>query len=107
MDHVTGYMICNDVSERSWQAERHGQWTKGKSYDTFAPIGPWMVTRDEIANPQDLGMRLTVNGVTRQDGSTRTMIFGVTYLVSYLSRFMTLHPETSSPRERRPASGSA
>ncbi|TKA97067.1 fumarylacetoacetate hydrolase family protein [Cereibacter changlensis] len=92
MDHVAGYLICNDVSERAWQAERQGQWTKGKSHDTFAPLGPWMVTRDEIADPQDLGMRLWVNGIARQNGSTRTMIFGVAHLVSYLSHFMTLHP---------------
>jgi len=92
MDHVAGYVICNDVSERAWQAERQGQWTKGKSHDTFAPLGPWMVTRDEITDPQDLAMRLWVNGVPRQNGSTRTMIFGVAHLVSYLSHFMTLHP---------------
>lgn len=92
MDHVAGYLICNDVSERAWQAERQGQWTKGKSHDTFAPLGPWMVTRDEITDPQDLAMRLWVNGVPRQNGSTRTMIFGVAHLVSYLSHFMTLHP---------------
>ncbi len=92
MAHVAGYMICNDVSERAWQAERQGQWTKGKSHDTFAPIGPWMVTRDEINDPQDLAMRLWVNGEQRQNGSTRTMIFGVAHLVSYLSHFMTLEP---------------
>lgn len=92
LDHVAGYLICNDVSERGWQTERQGQWTKGKSHDTFAPLGPWLVTRDEIADPQDLGLRLWVNGVARQNGSTRTMIFGVAHLVSYLSQFMTLHP---------------
>lgn len=92
LEHVAGYMICNDISERAWQQERQGQWTKGKSHDTFAPLGPWMVTRDEIADPQDLALRLWVNDTPRQNGSTRTMIFGVAYLVSYLSRFMTLHP---------------
>jgi 2,4-didehydro-3-deoxy-L-rhamnonate hydrolase len=89
-DHVAGYMILNDVSERAWQTERQGQWMKGKSHDTFAPIGPWLVTSDEVADPQDLGMRLSVNGTLRQNGSTRTMIFGIAHLVSYLSRFMTL-----------------
>ncbi|MBI5128616.1 MAG: fumarylacetoacetate hydrolase family protein [Rhodopseudomonas palustris] len=90
--HVAGYCIVNDVSERAWQTERQGQWTKGKSHDTFSPMGPWLVTADEIADSSALGMRLEVNGVTRQNGSTRTMIFNVPYLVSYLSRFMTLHP---------------
>jgi len=92
MDHVAGYCVVNDVSEREFQIERSGQWTKGKSCDTFGPIGPWLVTRDEVPDPQDLRMWLTVNGETRQDGSTRTMVYGVAYLVSYLSRFMTLHP---------------
>lgn len=90
--HVAGFFILNDVSERAWQIERQGQWTKGKSRDTFAPIGPWFVTADEIADPGALGMRLDVNGVRRQNGSTATMIFGVAHLVSYLSKFMTLHP---------------
>jgi len=90
--HVAGYAVTNDVSERAFQTERSGQWTKGKSCDTFGPIGPWLVTRDEVADPQDLGMWLTVNGVTRQNGSTRTMVYGVAHLVSYLSQFMTLHP---------------
>ncbi len=92
MDHVAGYAVANDVSERSFQTERGGNWTKGKSCDTFGPIGPWMVTRDEIDDPQNLKMWLTVNGETRQNGSTRTMIFGVAALVSYLSQFMTLEP---------------
>ncbi|GAB5469136.1 MAG: fumarylacetoacetate hydrolase family protein [Rhodospirillales bacterium] len=92
LDHVAGYFIVNDVSERGWQIERQGQWTKGKSHDTFAPLGPWFVTADEIADPGDLAMTLDVNGQRRQDGSTRTMIFGVAHLVSYLSRFMTLEP---------------
>lgn len=92
MAHVAGYALSNDVSEREFQLERSGQWTKGKSCDSFGPVGPWLVTRDEISDPQDLGMWLTVNGETRQHGSTRTMVYGVAYLVSYLSRFMTLHP---------------
>ncbi len=92
LEHVAGYCVINDYSERAFQAERGGQWTKGKSQDTFGPIGPWLVTRDEVADPQKLAMWLTVNGVTRQDGSTKTMVFGVAQLVSYLSQFMTLHP---------------
>ena len=92
MDHVAGYCIVNDVSERSFQAERSGQWTKGKSCDTFGPTGPWMVTRDEIPDPQNLKMTLDVNGKRYQDGSTNTMIFGVKFLVHYLSQFFTLHP---------------
>jgi len=90
MDHVFGYLIVNDVSERCWQARREGQWMKGKSHDTFAPLGPWLVTRDEISDPQNLGMTLDVSGVRRQNGSTRTMIFGVAHLVHYVSQFMTL-----------------
>lgn len=89
LDHVAGYCIVNDVSERAFQTERKGQWTKGKSCDTFGPIGPWLVTRDEI-DPQDLAMRLEVNGHRFQDGSTATMVYGVAYLVSYLSQFMSL-----------------
>ena len=92
MEHVAGYLICNDISERAWQSEREGQWNKGKSYDGFAPLGPWLVTADEIADPGDLRMTLDVSGQRRQDGSTRTMIFGVATLVSYLSQFMTLEP---------------
>jgi 2-keto-4-pentenoate hydratase/2-oxohepta-3-ene-1,7-dioic acid hydratase in catechol pathway len=90
--HVAGYCVANDVSERAFQAERHGQWTKGKSCDTFGPLGPWLVTRDEVADPQNLKMWLTVNGEKMQDGSTGTMVYGVAHLVSYLSEFMTLHP---------------
>jgi 2,4-didehydro-3-deoxy-L-rhamnonate hydrolase len=90
--HIAGYCIVNDVSERAWQIERQGQWTKGKSHDTFSPMGPWLVTSEEIADPDNLGMRLDVSGVRRQNGSTKTMIFGVDHLVSYLSHFMTLHP---------------
>ncbi|GGD26057.1 fumarylacetoacetate hydrolase family protein [Sinisalibacter lacisalsi] len=92
LDCVAGYAVTNDVSERAYQIERSGQWTKGKSCDNFGQIGPWLVTRDEVADPQDLPMWLTVNGETMQKGSTRTMVFGVAHLVSYLSQFMTLHP---------------
>ena len=92
MDHVAGYMICNDVSERSFQIERAGQWVKGKSHDTFAPLGPWLVTKDEIKDPQALDLWLNVNGVRRQTGTTATMVYGVAFLVHYLSQFMTLEP---------------
>src|SRR5580692_4386645 len=92
MDAVAGYCLANDVSEREFQIERAGQWTKGKSAETFGPLGPWLVTKDEIANPQKLDMWLTVNGETRQKGSTRTMIFGVAHLVWYCSQFMVLEP---------------
>ncbi|WP_203074708.1 fumarylacetoacetate hydrolase family protein [Falsiroseomonas ponticola] len=92
MDHVAGYAICNDVSEREWQIERGGSWDKGKGCDTFGPLGPWLVTKDEVADPQDLAMTLDVDGVRMQDGSTRTMIFGVRHLVHYVSHFITLHP---------------
>lgn len=92
MTHVAGYAVTNDVSERAFQIERSGQWTKGKSCDNFGQIGPWLVTRDEIADPQDLSMWLTVNGEKMQDGSSRTMVYGVAHLVHYLSQFMTLHP---------------
>jgi 2-keto-4-pentenoate hydratase/2-oxohepta-3-ene-1,7-dioic acid hydratase in catechol pathway len=90
--HVAGYCLANDVSERSFQAERAGQWTKGKSCDNFGQIGPWLVTRDEVADPQAMAMWLTVNGAMMQDGSTKTMVYGVAHVVSYLSQFMTLHP---------------
>ncbi|MCE6952672.1 fumarylacetoacetate hydrolase family protein [Cereibacter sphaeroides] len=92
LSHVAGYAVANDVSERAFQIERAGQWTKGKSCDNFGPLGPWLVTRDEVADPQTLPMWLKLNGETMQDGSTRTMVFGVAHLVSYLSQFMTLHP---------------
>ncbi|HQU67898.1 MAG TPA: fumarylacetoacetate hydrolase family protein [Albidovulum sp.] len=92
MNHVAGYAITNDVSERAFQTERSGQWTKGKSCDSFGQIGPWLVTRDEVKDPQNLKMWLKVNGQTMQDGSTKTMVYGVKYLVSYLSQFMSLHP---------------
>lgn len=92
LDHVAGYCVINDVSERAYQIERSGQWTKGKSCDTFGPIGPWLVTKDEVPDPQNLPMWLTVNGETMQNGSTKTMVYGVAYLVSYLSQFMSLQP---------------
>jgi 2-keto-4-pentenoate hydratase/2-oxohepta-3-ene-1,7-dioic acid hydratase in catechol pathway len=92
MDHVAGYCVINDVSERAFQTERQGQWTKGKSCDTFGPTGPWLVTKDEVADPQALGMWLEVNGHRYQDGSSRTMVYGVAFLVSYLSQFMSLQP---------------
>ena len=92
LDYVAGYAVSDDVSERAFQTERSGQWTKGKSCDTFGPIGPWLVTTDEIPDPQNLGMWLTVNGQKMQDGSSKTMVYGVKYLVSYLSQFMSLHP---------------
>ena len=90
--HVAGYCTINDVSEREFQIERGGTWDKGKGCDTFGPIGPWLVTRDEIADPQNLGMWLDVNGRRMQTGSTKTMIFSVAQIVSYVSRFMTLEP---------------
>jgi len=93
LKYVAGYCTINDVSEREYQLERGGgQWDKGKGCDTFGPIGPWLVTRDEIKDVQNLRMHLSVNGAVRQNGSTATMIFGVAHLVSYLSRFMTLSP---------------
>ena len=92
MGHVAGYCVVNDVSERAFQMEFSGQWVKGKSADTFGPIGPWLVTRDEVADPQDLDMWLEVDGHRYQDGSTRTMVYGVAHLVHHLSQFMTLHP---------------
>ncbi|MBZ9979805.1 fumarylacetoacetate hydrolase family protein [Mesorhizobium sp. BR-1-1-8] len=92
LDYVAGYCVAHDVSERAFQAERQGQWTKGKSCDTFGPTGPWLVTKDEVSDPQNLKMWLTVNGKTMQNGSTKTMVYGVAYLVSYLSQFMSLHP---------------
>jgi 2-keto-4-pentenoate hydratase/2-oxohepta-3-ene-1,7-dioic acid hydratase in catechol pathway len=90
--HVAGYCVVNDVSEREWQLERGGTWDKGKGFDTFGPVGPWLVTADEVPDPQALDMWLDVNGQPRQRGSTRTMVFGVAQLVAYCSRFMTLHP---------------
>ena len=90
--HIAGYCVINDLSERHFQLERGGQWDKGKGCDTFGPIGPWLVTSDEVGDPANLSMWLDVNGTRRQNGSTRTMIFKPAFLVSYLSQFMSLHP---------------
>jgi 2-keto-4-pentenoate hydratase/2-oxohepta-3-ene-1,7-dioic acid hydratase in catechol pathway len=92
LDYVAGYAVAHDVSERAFQTERSGQWTKGKSCDTFGPTGPWLVTKEEVADPQNLNMWLKVNGEQMQNGSSATMVYGVKYLVSYLSQFMSLHP---------------
>jgi 2,4-didehydro-3-deoxy-L-rhamnonate hydrolase len=92
LQHVAGYCVVNDVSEREYQLERGGTWDKGKGCDTFGPVGPWLVTADEVPDPQALSMWLEVNGRRFQDGSTRTMVFGVAQLVSYISRFTTLYP---------------
>jgi 2-keto-4-pentenoate hydratase/2-oxohepta-3-ene-1,7-dioic acid hydratase in catechol pathway len=92
LDYVAGYCVVNDLSEREYQLERGSQWDKGKGCDTFGPVGPWLVTADEVPDPQNLDMWLEVNGKRYQSGSTRTMVFGVAHLVSYISRFMTLNP---------------
>jgi 2-keto-4-pentenoate hydratase/2-oxohepta-3-ene-1,7-dioic acid hydratase in catechol pathway len=92
LNHVAGYCICNDVSERNFQIERGGTWTKGKSHDTFGPLGPWLVTKDEIPDVQKLSMWLDVNGQRRQTGSTSTMIFSIANCISYVSQFLTLQP---------------
>jgi 2-keto-4-pentenoate hydratase/2-oxohepta-3-ene-1,7-dioic acid hydratase in catechol pathway len=92
LDHVAGYALVNDVSERRFQSERGGQWVKGKSHDTFGPVGPWLVTKDEIGDVQDIDLWLDVDGERRQTGNTKTMIFGVAHLVYYISKFMTLEP---------------
>lgn len=92
LDYVAGYCVINDVSERAFQTERAGQWTKGKSADNFGPLGPWLVTKDEIDDPQNLPLWLRVNGESRQDGSTKTMVYGVAHVVAYLSNFMSLQP---------------
>jgi len=92
LDHVAGYCVVNDLSEREYQLERGGQWDKGKGCDTFGPVGPWLVTADEVPDPQALSLWLDLNGERCQSGSTQTMVFGVAQLVSYISRFMTLHP---------------
>ena len=91
LDHVAGYCVINDVSEREFQIERSGQWVKGKSCDTFGPTGPWLVTPDEVGNPQNLDLWLEVDGKRYQDGNTRTMVYGVAHLIHYLSQFFTLH----------------
>lgn len=92
LSHVAGYCLINDLSERAYQLEGTGQWVKGKSADTFGPIGPWLVTTDEVPDPQDLDLWLEVDGQRHQQGTTKTMIFGVAFLVSYISRFMSLQP---------------
>src|SRR3978361_1921157 len=92
LNHVAGYCVCNDVSERAFQIERLGQWTKGKSHDTFGPVGPWLATKDEIKDVQNLSMWLDVNGQRRQSGSTQTMIFSMAKCISYVSQFLTLMP---------------
>jgi 2-keto-4-pentenoate hydratase/2-oxohepta-3-ene-1,7-dioic acid hydratase in catechol pathway len=92
LDYVAGYCVVNDLSERTFQLEGTGQWVKGKSADTFGPIGPWLVTRDEVPDPQNLNMWLKVNGHQFQNGTTKTMVFGVAHVVSYLTRFMSLQP---------------
>lgn len=92
MKYVAGFCVVNDISERAWQTERAGQWTKGKSADSFGPIGPWLVTRDEVKNPQKLHLWLELNGKMVQNGSTEKMVYGVAHIVSYLSNFFTLMP---------------
>jgi 2-keto-4-pentenoate hydratase/2-oxohepta-3-ene-1,7-dioic acid hydratase in catechol pathway len=91
-DHIAGYCVVNDLSERAFQLERSGQWVKGKSCDTFGPIGPYLVTKDEVIDPQNLNLWLNVNGKQMQNGSTKTMVYGVNFLVSYISQFMSLQP---------------
>ena len=105
--HVAGYCVVNDLSERDFQLHRSGQWVKGKSHDTFGPIGPWLVTADEIADPQRLSMWLEVNGTRYQDGSTATMHFGVAQLISHLSQFMSLLPGDITSTGTPPPTGSA
>ena len=105
MNHVAGFAVFNDVSERHFQAERGGQWMKGKSHDTFGPLGPWMVTRDEVVDPGNLAMELKVNGETRQKGSTQTLIFSVPHVVSYISQFMSLQPGDIIPTGTPPGVG--
>ncbi len=92
LEHVAGYCVVNDISERAFQTERAGQWCKGKGCDNFGPVGPWLVTRDEVPDPQNLRLWLDLNGERMQEGSTATMVYGVAYLVAYLSRFFSLHP---------------
>ena len=92
LDHVAGYAVFNDVSERTFQAKRGGQWIKGKSHDSFGPLGPWLVTRDEVGDAGNLAMYLDVNGERRQTGNTATMIFSIPHIVAYISQFMTLNP---------------
>jgi 2-keto-4-pentenoate hydratase/2-oxohepta-3-ene-1,7-dioic acid hydratase in catechol pathway len=105
LEHVAGYCIVNDVSEREFQLERGGNWSKGKSADTFAPIGPWLVTTDEVPDPQDLALWLEVDGKRYQNGTTRTMIFGIAHLVSYVSHFMSLQSGDVIPTGTPPGVG--
>lgn len=105
LQYVAGYCLVNDVSERAYQIELDGQWTKGKSYPTHCPVGPWLVTPDELGDPQDVDLWLEVNGVRRQTGNTRTMVFGVAQIVSYLSRFMALQPGDVIPTGTPPGVG--
>ncbi len=105
LQHVAGFCLVNDVSERAYQIEYEGQWTKGKSYPTHCPIGPWLVTPDELGDPQDVDLWLEVNGQRRQSGNTKTMIFGVAQIVSYLSRFMALQPGDVIPTGTPPGVG--
>lgn len=105
LQHVAGFCLVNDVSERAYQIEYEGQWTKGKSYPTHCPIGPWLVTPDELGDPQDVDLWLDVNGQRRQTGNTRTMIFNVAQIVSYLSRFMALQPGDVIPTGTPPGVG--
>jgi len=105
LEYVAGYCLVNDVSERAYQIELDGQWTKGKSYPTHCPVGPWLVTPDELGDPQDVDLWLEVNGVRRQTGNTRTMVFGVAQIVSYLSRFMALQPGDVIPTGTPPGVG--
>jgi ureidoglycolate lyase len=93
-EYVAGYCLVNDVSERAWQLEREGQWGKGKSFDTFAPVGPWLVTADELVNPQNIVLELDVNGKAMQRGNTADMLFNVHTIISYVSSYMTLQPGT-------------
>lgn len=105
LDYVAGYCLCNDVSERAWQIEYEGQWTKGKSHYGYAPLGPWLLTADEVSNPQEIDLWLDVNGTRRQTGNTRTQIFGIATIVSYLSRFMALQPGDVIPTGTPPGVG--
>lgn len=105
LQHVAGFCLVNDLSERAYQIEYEGQWTKGKSYPTHCPIGPWLVTPDELGDPQDVDLWLEVNGQRRQTGNTKTMIFGVAQIVSYLSRFMALQPGDVIPTGTPPGVG--
>jgi len=107
MAHIAGFCLCNDVSERSFQVQRAGQWVKGKSAETFGPLGPWLATPDEIADVQNLAMSLDVNGVRKQTGSTSTMIFSIPYLLSYISQFMVLEPGDVVTTGTPPGVGSA